>query len=161
MYKSFAGFITKTAQSMHIRENFLIGVVTGVITSQFGNITERSCNAQATTAAAVNDERRVQLYGRGIIGVNMVCFLVNCDKRASIYKISRAITVFRADERRFKMSRKFLKSSRGRKKLLWISRRGEHLFAACHVTDANDQSLDSDTRMQFIRLTTEMRSNAQ
>ncbi|PXF44297.1 hypothetical protein BWQ96_05924 [Gracilariopsis chorda] len=166
VHKYFASLITETSLDSHIRERFLIGVITGVITGKLEAITERTSSAQmaanttvnaanASLAGTATTVRRVGLYGRGVIGVKMVCFLVQCDVKTERYRISKAIPVIRGDEERFRISRRFLNGGRGLRNLLWISRRGSYLFAACHVTDANDQILDNETRVTFKRLTTE------
>ena len=173
IYKYFAKLITNPSFHRHIHERFLIGVTAGVTTGKLYSTMKERNHVYVSHADGPNDEnltnrsgqgrtsQESELVGDGVIGVNMVCFLVRCDSEKKEYNLSRGIHVNCGNENQFLKSREYVQHGRRNRNLFLRWRQNsENLFAAGHFISADDPQLDEDSRNEFIRVTEAVGDNS-
>ena len=104
--RNFRRLIAETDLRGHVRRKFIIGVITKTVTGQLhavaGKVKGTGMQSEATFSsihAQQVAERRhlksVELCRNGVIGANMVCFVVECDSKTERMRVSAPIHVVR------------------------------------------------------------------
>ena len=163
IFKYFAKLVA-SALGRHVKNRFFIGVITGITQGKVDIISEQvrdvTCSASVESVPPVEGhatvqgtiQNRRQLYGNGIIGVDMVCFLIKSIPDTCEYKISRGIRVLQIDDE-FKRRRKYLRAGRGMFSIMGLTMTSEHLFSACHITSSTDLNLDEEMKKDYLAIT--------
>lgn len=166
VHENFAKLVTDKSFSSLVQKRFLIGIITGKITGKIDSILER--NVDVTTAAKLNMtpvngsatgdvtvKYRESLYSNGIIGVNMVCFLIETNSKTHEYRISKAIHVVQGNEKQLDKALQYIRPGIRNNVMIKIRKLSRHVFAAGYTISDDDPSLTDEERKEFVKITEE------
>lgn len=165
--KYFHKFILNRNFHEAVRQRFMIAVITSVVTGELKVFSTRVRSKSKKLKAGIDDVGAGMEYttanstaissgGSGIIGLGLMCFLVECDPNKCRYTLARGVRVVPGKDDLFPQYCDFISIERRMFGLLGASKLKEMLFAGSTTIHENRGDLDSKSRRKFREITNEL-----